>query len=82
MEIDYIPWKDEDGNVKEIELFIGDCRVILDKAHAIYLWEILDSEVNKIVYKKSENKPRPSKIVEEFIEKSKGSLAGQPRIVK
>lgn len=64
MEIDYIPYKDEKGRLVEVELFIGDCRVLLNKSHVIYLWEILNDVADKIVYVKSEDKPRPSKIVE------------------
>lgn len=63
MEIDYIPYEDEDGKVREIMLYIGDCRIPLDKSNAVYLWEILGKAIDVITYKKSDDLPRPSKVV-------------------
>ena len=65
MEIDYIPIKDPDVKVRKIELFIGDCRVVLDKSHAIYLLSILNNEVDKMVIDGScKEAPKSSRIIE------------------
>jgi len=64
MEIDYVLCEDEDGKVRKVRVDIGGYTVYLDKVNAVYLWEILGRAIDELTYMKSDNPPRPSKLIE------------------
>ena len=63
VEIDYIPFEDEDGKVRKGRVDIGECTVYLDKVNAVYLWEILGRAIDELTYMESDDPPRPSKLI-------------------
>ena len=48
MKIDYIPWEDDDGKFRRIEIIIGDRSFVLYKNEVYFLWRILEMEFNNM----------------------------------
>jgi len=68
--IDYIPWEDEDGKYRHLDIIIKEHRFRFNKSTAIYLWEILEKEIDQMVLDKNvKDRPEPSKWVEGYLSK-------------